>query len=417
MKTLLRFIFACALLCAIAFSAEPVPETAQSAALAWSTAFQLAEKKKATGDLAGAIASYTRAIELDATSAEVYFARGKARGDQLDFAGAIADYTRAIEINPRHNGAYLFRALARHETGDFAGAISDYTRTFQLPPLGPDADVLAFRGNSKVGSGDLDGAIADCTRALDLDPKNTVALSGRGYARLKKKDFDGAITDFTRALELDPKDAETYNYRGLARAQKTDLDGAIADYTRATELNPKFALAYHNRGIARKAKGEVAGAAADFEKAAALNPQSVVTHNTRNPDGSTNVVRIVGQPAGPTSVNVAEQKADAAVHVRVIQLSRTGNETDDALTAKAGQILARLKAGESFAELAKEFSRDNRQSQGGDWGWFKRSDLLNDFREIVFQLGKGEASAPMMFPEGCYIFYVEERRGRAGSTK
>ncbi|MBL8573305.1 MAG: SurA N-terminal domain-containing protein, partial [Hyphomicrobiaceae bacterium] len=47
-----------------------------------------------------------------------------------------------------------------------------------------------------------------------------------------------------------------------------------------------------------------------------------------------------------------------AVHLRLIQLTRTETETDATLTEKANTILTRVKAGEKFEELAKEFSTD-----------------------------------------------------------
>ena len=67
------------------------------------------------------------------------------------------------------------------------------------------------------------------------------------------------------------------------------------------------------------------------------------------------------------------------VHLRLIQLTRNDGETDAQLTVAAGEILTKLKAGTSFEDLAKEYSKDARKSKGGDWGWMKRSDFKKEF--------------------------------------
>src|SRR5437763_8310728 len=62
--------------------------------------------KQAQGDLSGAIADYTRAIELDPKYTKAYTNRGIAKEDKGDMDGAMADYTRAIELNQKHTHAY-----------------------------------------------------------------------------------------------------------------------------------------------------------------------------------------------------------------------------------------------------------------------------------------------------------------------
>lgn len=98
------------------------------------------------------------------------------------------------------------------------------------------------------------------------------------------------------------------------------------------------------------------------------------------------------------------------VHLRLIQLTRTDGETDAQLTAVGNSILAKLKAGTSFEDLAKEYSKDARKSKGGDWGWLKRSDFKKEFSDPAFALKKGEASQPVLLPEGCFLLFAEERK-------
>jgi peptidyl-prolyl cis-trans isomerase SurA len=98
------------------------------------------------------------------------------------------------------------------------------------------------------------------------------------------------------------------------------------------------------------------------------------------------------------------------VHLDLIQLRRDEGQTDAELTAKANDVFARIKAGESFKDVAKEVSQDTRRAKGGDWGWQKRSDLKPELSDPLFQLAKGEVTKPIIMPEGAFLLYVEERR-------
>jgi len=98
------------------------------------------------------------------------------------------------------------------------------------------------------------------------------------------------------------------------------------------------------------------------------------------------------------------------VHLRLIQIKRTDESTDQSLLAQANEVIDRMKKGEKFDDLAREFSKDARASKGGDWGWMPRSNLKEEFSKPVFELKKGECSQPIMLPEGCYLLFVEDRK-------
>ncbi len=101
---------------------------------------------------------------------------------------------------------------------------------------------------------------------------------------------------------------------------------------------------------------------------------------------------------------------DDSVHLRLIQLSRAPGTTDGELRGQADAILLRLRSGEKFEDLAKEYSSDSRRAKGGDWGWMKRSDLKPEFSEPLFAVKKGECSEAVVLPEGCFLLYAEDRK-------
>jgi tetratricopeptide (TPR) repeat protein len=205
------------------------------------------------------------------TDAEGFLNRGSARRFNGDVNGAIADFSRGIELDPKSVSANYDRGIARLQKGDFDGAISDLNRAIELSPA--TADYYNDRGLAKLRKGDNDGAIADFTRAVELDAKNVVAYRNRALAKNMKRDAAGALADYSRAIELDPKNAGAFNDRGNIKKTQGDLDGAIADFTSAIELNDKLAIGYKNRGEAKQAKGDVTGAKEDLHRAVELDPE------------------------------------------------------------------------------------------------------------------------------------------------
>ncbi|MDE3083856.1 MAG: peptidylprolyl isomerase, partial [Verrucomicrobiota bacterium] len=99
-----------------------------------------------------------------------------------------------------------------------------------------------------------------------------------------------------------------------------------------------------------------------------------------------------------------------SVHLRLIQLLRDKDESDEHLKSRCEKVLAKFKAGEKFADLAREYSRDTRRARGGDWDWVNRSSIRKEFSDVLFNLKKGECSDPLVLSDGAYLLYVEDRK-------
>ena len=82
--------------------------------------------KAESGNLKGAIADWTKAIELYPQYAFAYYNRGKAKRNLDDYEGAISDYSKAIELNPNYYQAYTNRGIVLEIVGDLKGACKDW---------------------------------------------------------------------------------------------------------------------------------------------------------------------------------------------------------------------------------------------------------------------------------------------------
>ncbi|HGY5545329.1 MAG TPA: tetratricopeptide repeat protein, partial [Prochlorococcus sp.] len=54
------------------------------------------------------------------------------KGKSGDLQGAIADYSKAIEINPQYANAYKNRGIAKELVGDLKGACADWKEASSL---------------------------------------------------------------------------------------------------------------------------------------------------------------------------------------------------------------------------------------------------------------------------------------------
>ena len=78
---------------------------------------------------------------------------------------------------------------------------------------------------------------------------------------------------------------------------------------------------------------------------------------------------------------------------------------------EAKAALARIKAGEDFAKVATELSKDP-AGEGGDLGWFTKDRMVPEFADAAFKLQPGQVSDPVKSQFGWHIIKVEERRMR-----
>lgn len=85
---------------------------------------------------------------------------------------------------------------------------------------------------------------------------------------------------------------------------------------------------------------------------------------------------------------------------------------------KTAQLVEqKLKQGQKFEDLAKEYSTDpGSKDKGGELGWFGKGQMVPAFQDAAFSLPVGQISQPVKSPFGYHIIQVEERRPAQQAT-
>ena len=97
-------------------------------------------------------------------------------------------------------------------------------------------------------------------------------------------------------------------------------------------------------------------------------------------------------------------------------LLNTGGKDEAAVRKQAEELLAKIKAGADFAELAKKYSEDpGSKEKGGDLDFFPRGQMVPEFEQAAFSLQPGQVSDLVKTQYGFHIIKVVEKQ--AGSTQ
>lgn len=84
---------------------------------------------------------------------------------------------------------------------------------------------------------------------------------------------------------------------------------------------------------------------------------------------------------------------------------------------EANDVLEKLNSGESFEDLAKEFSLDtSNAANGGDLGYFGKGAMVQPFEDVAFRLAVGEVSEPVETTFGYHIIKIFDKKAAEEAT-
>lgn len=168
-----------------------------------------------------AIDKFDDAILLNRDYFYAYEKRGEVKAIIGDYSGAIADFTKAINLSLEEGedswysttNLYYNRGLSKSELGDYRGAINDFSILIEESK---------FEMNGKVVY--TGGYIAN------------MAFFARGIVKYKQNDFRGAVDDFSGYIKNGAEWSQAYFYRGLSKIYIDDIKGGCIDLSKAGEL-------------------------------------------------------------------------------------------------------------------------------------------------------------------------------------
>ncbi|MDD2829372.1 MAG: tetratricopeptide repeat protein [Sulfuricurvum sp.] len=190
--------------------------------------------------------SYPEAYRFEQSGVKKYNAK--------DYDGAIADFTRAIELWPEFAQAYYLRANSKSWINfykDKDERRADLDMAIKLNPN--NADYYVARGNLRVCMTDwlfrIDnrGAIEDYNRAIELNPKYDEAYRQRADARYNLDDYREQYDDLTKAIDINPNVAAYY----AARSKNMYNSYSVKDAEKAVALEPNNQSYLENRNYVR----------------------------------------------------------------------------------------------------------------------------------------------------------------------
>jgi len=200
----------------------------------------------ATGDAAGAEASYRHALALVPQSSDVLLGLAESLADGLKIEEAQAMYRRAIATQSSYPAAHLAYGNFLFSQGRAAEAVVPYERAAQLAP--GDSTPLNNLGGAYLLMGNLEKADDAFQRSLAIEPRRST-YSNAALVHYYLGKYDKAADMLRKAIELTPADHRLWGNLADAQLFAKQPEQALQSYRRAIELvdgelamNPKHPI-------------------------------------------------------------------------------------------------------------------------------------------------------------------------------
>ena len=107
--------------------------------------------------------------------------------------------------------------------------------------------------------------------------------------------------------------------------------------------------------------------------------------------------------------NRGEFSEDDQIKLRMIAIRRA-EDGSDSRRAMVQEIRSKIVEGAEFQDLARMYSDDSTQDQGGDWGWVSRRTLNETLSKVAFALKPGQVSEIIELGNSYYLLLVEAKK-------
>ncbi len=193
-------------------------------------------------DFSAAEERIARAVELAPEAAAVWHLAGSIKHAQRDNEGAVAYYSKAIELEPKHLAARMARAGVRMDQGLDADALKDIVYLREAYPKDPRVAylhaVLLARGNDEAGSRK---ALLEAAAIIDGLNEQVFARHGpslllAGLVHYSLDQWEKARQYLARYIKLEPQHAHARKLLGSIMLSRGEHKKAIAVLEPALEF-------------------------------------------------------------------------------------------------------------------------------------------------------------------------------------
>ncbi len=112
--------------------------------------------------------------------------------------------------------------------------------------------------------------------------------------------------------------------------------------------------------------------------------------------------------------NRAKYTSEDQIKLRMIAV-RKGSADNAGRRKMIEEIREKIVGGAEFQDLARMYSEDSTQENGGDWGWVNRRTLNDNLSKIAFSMKPGQVSQIIDLGNSYFLLLVEQKKN--GETK
>ncbi len=104
-----------------------------------------------------------------------------------------------------------------------------------------------------------------------------------------------------------------------------------------------------------------------------------------------------------------EFTSEEQIKLRMISIKKGGNNSEGR-RKMIEEIREKILGGAEFQDLARMYSEDTTQENGGDWGWINRRTLNESLSKIAFALKPGVCSQIIDLGNSYFLLFVEAKK-------
>lgn len=186
------------------------------------------------GNFNDASEDMAKAVSMENTHSQWYYALGKTYIDKKDFQNAAVSYNNCVKLDTASKlpDAVYYRGYSNYQLQNYPAALPDYTRIYTVAQNTPGSSINSEMGNIYLNMNKYDSAYDYYNRAYLKDSGNGIAMYGIGSVLYLKGKPDDALVWFEKSFQT-----KKVNYNDI---KKDKMIAALRDDKRFKSLLKKY---------------------------------------------------------------------------------------------------------------------------------------------------------------------------------